>query len=260
MTSSVKQPTMPRVNATVVQTKLQLPEVHSDPTALIVTRRIVQVGLACLIVAFWMLIHPYRGLEHDSVLYTVLALARLHPAALAHDLFVRYGAQDKFTDFQSDFAAAIRTLGLERAAAIMTFATHTAFFGAAWLLARRLMITSKALLAVGLLVVLPSWYGSHSVFAYIEAFLTPRQSAEAFALAGIASALYSRQLLAGACMLIALLLHPIIAAAGVTLWIVLFPGMTRPRLAAAAVGTLGVVLVGLSVTGIGRSSTSMPLG
>ena len=65
------------------------------------------LALASLSIAFWILIHPYRGLEHDSVLYTVLALARLHPAALGHDLFVRYGAQDHYTIFSPMFAAAI---------------------------------------------------------------------------------------------------------------------------------------------------------
>src|SRR5579862_7966203 len=96
-------------------------------------------GLACLVLAFWMLLHPYRGLEHDSVLYAVLALARLHPAALGHDLFVRYGTQDGFTIFSPLFAAAIRAVGLEQAAAIMTLITQVAFLGATWLLARRLM-------------------------------------------------------------------------------------------------------------------------
>ncbi len=198
-----------------------------------------------------MLIHPYRGLEHDSVLYAVLALARLHPAALGHDLFVRYGAQDHYTIFSPLFAAAIQAWGLERGAAILAFATHAAFFGAAWLLARRLMPTSEALLALGLLAALPSWYGSNSVFAYIEGFLTPRQLAEAFALAGIAAALCSRQLLAGALMTVALLLHPIIAAAGITLWIILFPGFSRPRVAAVVVGILGIALIGASATGLG---------
>jgi hypothetical protein len=213
--------------------------------------RWAMAALACLSVAFWMLIHPFRGLEHDSVLYAVLALARLHPAALGHDLFVRYGTQDHFTIFSPLFAAAIQAAGLERATAILGFITHAAFFGAAWVLARRLMPASEALLAVGLLAALPSWYGSNSVFAYIEAFLTPRQSAEAFALAGIAAALYSRQVLAGICMLIALLLHPIIAAAGVTLWIILLPGFARPRLAAIIIGFLGVSLVAASATGLG---------
>ncbi|HTY93872.1 MAG TPA: hypothetical protein VMC02_08290 [Steroidobacteraceae bacterium] len=215
------------------------------------TRRIALAGLACLSLAFWMLLHPYRGLEHDSVLYAVLALARLHPAALGHDLFVRYGTQDGFTVFSPLFAAAIRTVGLEPAAAILTFATHVAFFGAAWLLARRLMPPAAALLAVGLLVVLPSWYGSNSVFAYVEGFLTPRQSAEAFALAGLTAALASRQVLAGVCLLVAMLLHPIIAAAGVVAWIILVPGLARPRLAAVAGATAALILLAVSAAGIG---------
>jgi hypothetical protein len=198
-----------------------------------------------------MLIHPYRGLEHDSVLYAVLALARLHPAALGHDLFVRYGTQDDFTVFSPMFATAIRALGLEQAAAVMTLITHVAFFGAAWQLARRLMPASLALLAIGLLAVLPSWYGSNSVFAYVEMFLTPRQSAEAFALAGLTAALCSRQLLAGVCMLVAMLLHPIIAAAGVTAWVILIPGMARPRRALLIAVTFTAAVIGLSAHGTG---------
>ncbi len=217
----------------------------------LITRRIGLAGLTCLIIAFWLLIHPYRGLEHDSVLYAVLALARLHPAALGHDMFVRFGTQDGFTVFSPLFAAGIRSVGLEQAAAIMTFVTHVAFFGAAWLLARRLMSPGLALLSIGLLVVLPSWYGSNSVFAYVEAFLTPRQSAEALALAGLCAALGGRQLLAGVCMLGAMLLHPIIAAAGVTTWIILIPAMARPRAFGIAAGVLALGLIGLSATGVG---------
>jgi hypothetical protein len=215
------------------------------------SRRIGLIAIACLTVAFWMLLHPYRGIEHDSVLYAVLALARLHPAALGHDLFVRYGTQDSFTIFSPLFASAIRTLGLEPAAAIMTFITQVAFLAATWLLARRLMPVHLALLAVGLVVVLPSWYGSNSVFAYFEAFLTPRQSAEAFALAGLAAAASSRQVIAALCMVVAMLLHPIIAAAGVTAWIVLVPAMARPKLALICAGAVAAVLMLLSVIGLG---------
>jgi hypothetical protein len=235
----------------MLQANILHPDIGSDSASLAFTRRLGLAGLACLVVAFWMLLHPYRGVEHDSVLYAVLALARLHPAALGHDLFVRYGTQDHFTVFSPLFAAAIRAVGLEPAAAIMTFATHVAFFGAAWLLARRLMSPSVALLAVGLLAVLPSWYGSNSVFATVEMFLTPRQSAEAFAMAGLAAALCSRQWLAGACMAVAMLLHPIIAAAGVTAWIILIPGLARPRLSVIATAILALILVALSATGIG---------
>jgi hypothetical protein len=113
------------------------------------------------------------------------------------------------------------------------------------------MSGSVALLALGLLAVLPSWYGSNSVFAYMEAFLTPRQSAEAFALAGLAAALSARQLLAGACLLVALLLHPIIAAAGVLAWIILVPGLARPRQSILIAVALAVGLTGLSALGLG---------
>ena len=215
------------------------------------TRRLGLAGLACVGFALWVLSHPYRGLEHDSVLYAVLALARLHPAALAHDLFVRYGAQDHFTIFSPLFATAIQGLGLEPAAAIMTFATHFALFGAAWLLARRLMPAAMALLAVGLLAVLPSWYGSGSVFAYIEGFLTPRQSAEALVLAGLAAALYSRRAAAVACLGVAFGLHPTIAAAGITMCLILFNGWRHPRATAILIGALGAGLVAAAATGLG---------
>ena len=235
-----------------MKTSTPLPAaIDSQPESRASAHRWALLALASLSIALWILIHPYRGLEHDSVLYAVLALGRLHPAALGHDLFVRYGAQDHYTIFSPLFAAAIQAAGLERAAALLTFATYVAFFASVWLLARQLMSASEALLAVGLLVVVPSWYGSGSVFAYIEAFLTSRQPAEAFALAGIAAALYSRHVVAGACMVVALLLHPIIAAAGITLWIILFPGFARPRVAAIVIGILGIALIGASATGLG---------
>src|ERR1700722_5575522 len=100
----------------------------SEPTSQVTSRRIGLAGLACLTVAFWILLHPYRGVEHDSVLYALLALARLQPAALGYVLFVRYGTQDGFTIFSPLFAAVMRRVGLEPAAAIMTFATHVVFF------------------------------------------------------------------------------------------------------------------------------------
>jgi len=235
-----------------VKTSAPLPAaIDARPESRASAHRWAMLALACLSIAFWIVIHPYRGLEHDSVLYTVLALGRLHPAALGHDLFVRYGAQDHYTIFSPLFAAAIQAAGLERGAALLAFATYVAFFASAWLLARRLMSASEALLAVGLVVVVPAWYGSGSVFAYFEAFLTARQPAEAFALAGIAAALYSRHVVAGACMLVALLLHPIIAAAGITLWIILFPGFARPRVAAIVIGIFGIALIGASATGFG---------
>ncbi len=184
------------------------------------------------------------------MLYTVLALARLHPAALGHDLFVRYGTQDHYTIFSPLYAAAIRAGGLEPGAAVLAFATHVAFFGAAWLVARRLLSASEALLAVGLLAVLPSWYGSNSVFAYIEGFLTPRQSAEHLRLQ------VSQRLCIPPCA--GRRVHDRCAAAasdhrgrGRDALDHFVRGFVRPPVTAIVIGILSAALVGVSAAGIG---------
>jgi hypothetical protein len=204
------------------------------------------IGLGLLVLACWMLIIPYRGITHDGTLYGLLALSHLHPGSLDHDMFVRFGVQNDFTIFTPLYAGVVRYLGLEHAAALLTLLTHAAFFGCAFVLARRFTSTRTALLGAGLLIVLPAYYGWGQVFAYSESFLTPRQPAEAFALAGLVAALAHRQILAGCLMLCALLLHPIIAAAGIALWAVLFLAFPRPRLAATVVITATALVVLLS--------------
>jgi hypothetical protein len=204
------------------------------------------VGLGLLVIACWMLMHPYRGITHDGTLYGLLALAHLHPGSLDHDLFVRLGVQNDYTVFTPLYAGAARHLGLERAAALLTLLTHLAFFGCAWLLARQFGSARSAWLGLGLLIALPAYYGWGRVFAYTESFLTPRQSAEAFALAGLTAALGRRHLLTAACMLGSLLLHPIIAAGAIALWATLFLALPRPRLALTLVITGTALLVILS--------------
>src|SRR5262249_50042359 len=142
------------------------------------------VGMVLIIAAIWMVQHPYLGIVgNDSSLYSLIALARLHPDSLSADVFLRYGSQDTYTVFTPLFAAAIRLLDLEPAAAILSFLGQIGFLGCAWLLARSLMPARWALLAVGLLIALPSNYGVAHIFSYVESFLTPRQAAEALTLA-----------------------------------------------------------------------------
>src|SRR5258707_824874 len=51
--------------------------------------RLSLAALGLLVLTTWILQRPYRGLNHDSVLYTFLALARLFPASLARDVILR---------------------------------------------------------------------------------------------------------------------------------------------------------------------------
>jgi hypothetical protein len=205
--------------------------------------RVRTCGLALLIVAGWMLQHPYAGIFHDTVLYTLLALSRLYPQSLSHDVFVRFGSQDAYTVFSPVFAAAIRWLALGPAAALLTFVFQAALFACAYLFARRNMPASLALLGIGLLVVLPTEYGAGEVFHCTEEFLTPRLPAEALVLAGLAATLASRFTVGGLCLLAAMLFHPIMGSAGVALVLCMFVAIPRPKLTVSVV--VGCVVASL---------------
>jgi hypothetical protein len=206
--------------------------------------RVRVAGFAALglcIVAFWMVEHPYWGLVNDATLYVVAALARLHPESLGHDIFLSQGSQDQYTIFSPIAAAAIQVAGVARAAAALTFLAQVSFFGFAWILARRLMPASMALLSAGLLVTLPAVYGGYSIFWYSESMLTAREPAEALVLASLAAALSRRYPLSGVCLLGALMLHPLMAAAGLVMLVLLAMGRQRQYL------TLGIAVLGLGV-------------
>lgn len=186
--------------------------------------------------AVWILQQPYLGVIHDSTLYSLFALTRLHPEQLANDIFLRFGSQDRYTLFTPIYAAAINSLGLEHAASLLTLVFQGALFGCAWLLARRFMPPLAAALGVGLLAAAPGEYGSHETFHIVEGFLTPRLPAEALAVGGLVAALGGRYWLAAACVAAAMSLHPIIGCAGAAILILTFVAPLRPRLFAVAAG------------------------
>jgi hypothetical protein len=202
---------------------------------------VAAIGLFAL--AGWLLQHPYDGVIHDATIYSLLGLARLHPDTLANDVFLRFGSQDRYTLFSPIYSQAIAAFGLEPAAALLTFTSHMAILGCAWLVARRFMPALTATFAVALLVVLPGAYGSGAFFAFLEGFLTPRLPAEALVLAAVAATLARRYGLAVLALVAATLLHPIMAAAGIAMIALTFIAPAKPRLTAIA----GVVLVLVSV-------------
>ena len=212
-----------------IETSPVIPDPTVQPAQSSDISRWALAGLALVIAALWMLIRPNRDISHDGMIYALYATARLHPESVGHDFFVQYGTQDHFTVFSPIYAAAIRAFGLDRAAALGIFITQAAFFSAAWGLARRLTTADRAILGVGLLVFLPSWYGSEQVFSHTEMFFTPRQPAEVLALLGIGFAIASRRVAAAACLFGSVLLHPIIAAAGIMLWIIWEFALPHPR-------------------------------
>ena len=211
-------------------------------------------ALALCVIATWILLHPYAGIIHDSTLYTLFALTRLHPGQLANDVFLRFGSQDRYTVFTPIYAAAINSLGLEHAASLMTLVSQAALLGCAWLLGRRFMPPLAATLGVGLLAAVPGEYGFSDVFHIMENFITPRLPAEALAVGTLVAALSQRYWIAVCCVVGAMSLHPIIGSAAGAILILTFVAPARPKLVAVAacVALVAGVGVAMAVSPLGR--------
>jgi hypothetical protein len=209
-------------------------------------------GLILLVV--WLLVHAYLGITHDATIYSMQALAHLRPDLWAGDIYLRYGSQDQYTLFPRLYALAIGSLGLDRAAAVLTLLSQAAFFAVAWLFARRIAPPRIAALALLLLLITPGAYGAQGIFHIAEDFATPRLAAEALVLASLLAMLDGRRGLAMALCAAAALLHPLMAMAGIVVMLWLWIGMPRPRLA-IGLATLG--LAALLVFGMFARGTAL---
>jgi hypothetical protein len=198
-----------------------------------------RLGLLVMVLLWaltWALSHPYKGIFHDAQLYTLQALARLHPDSLSHDVFLRLGSQDRYTLFSPLYAALIHWLGTEPAAAVLTVTLQLGFLLGAAALVRTVVPGTSALVGMAVLSAIPGTYGAADIFTCIESFVTPRMGAEALVLGSLAAALHGRSRLAWALLVPAILLHPVMAGAGLAGLLCLHVPSPRPKLAAALVG------------------------
>jgi len=202
------------------------------------------LAVALLCFADWMLSHPYRGIVHDASLYTLQALAHVRPQTLSPDVFLRFGSQDRFTIFSPLYAGTSRLLGFEPAAAALTLMSQVALVLSGAALARTIMPRRLIPFAIAVLIAMPGDYGADRVFTVWEPFLTPRMLAEALTLGALGAALTSRRALAASLILVATLVHPIMAAAGIVALACLQVGMPRPR-SAIPLAVVGVVALGV---------------
>jgi hypothetical protein len=188
----------------------------------------------------WSLTHAYRGIFHDSALYTLQALAHLQPE-LAQDVFLRFGSQDRFSFFSPLYAAAITCLGTENAAAFLTLLSQLGLLAAAWYAARGALDRTFAALGAGAFACVPGFYGSGRIFSCIEPFLTPRMLAEALILAGIGCMLRSKWRTAAVLTITAAAMHPVMALAGVVA--MACPYLARHPRSASLLAAAAVVIV-----------------
>jgi hypothetical protein len=202
--------------------------------------------LLALWLAIWCLAHGYQGIRHDATLYTLQALARSIPG-LHDDVFLRFGSQDHYTVFSAIYAGFIHAFGLERAAQILTFSCQLALMlCAALLLHRTTPGRTRVALGVTVLLAIPGFYGADRIFSCIEPFITPRMGAEALVLAGLAAAWNQRPRVAWGLVAAAMIVHPVMAAAGLAALTFLHVGSRRPRLTLGAIigGSLMLLVAG----------------
>jgi hypothetical protein len=169
------------------------------------------VGYMLVVVAIWNIVGRYKGITHDALLYSLQGVARLRPDPLAGDIFLRFQSQDEFSVFSSISSRAIQLLGIDHAAALLTFFSLLCWFILAWAIARRLQNGKLALLSLALLMLIPGWYSAKGVFRYAEPFMTARGMSEAIALAALLLLFTNRRVSAAALVALALLVHPLMA-------------------------------------------------
>jgi len=208
-------------------------------------------GLLALAAAgLYLLLHPYLGITHDARLYSLQALNHLRPDLYGNDIFLHHGSQDEYTFFTPLYAAVVSWLGIEPAAAFLTFLSQAAFLLSAFLLARHLHATRQALFALCLLLLLPDHYGPARIFSFLEEFITPRQLAEALVLFGITAWLRRSRKLAVVFVACAMLTHPIMGLAGAALfasdaslphWRKVLPAILAIPLLAILAGKAGLI-------------------
>ena len=214
-----------------------MPRSRSNPASLNL------LALLGVYVALWLLVAPYAGMLYDAQLYALQALARLDPAGLGQDVFLRFESQDRYTLFSPIYAAAIKALGLETAAATLTLLLQLLWYAAALLLARKLFGLRIALLSIGLLIALPGPYGGYGLFHIAEPFLSARLPAEALSLLAIWAYLQRWTVAAAVLVLVALLIHPLMAFPVALLLALSWLDHNRPRRASMPLLAL-LVLVG----------------
>jgi hypothetical protein len=196
-----------------------------------------------VLIAAWLLTHPYYGIWHDSILYTGQALLKIYPEIYSKDLFFAYGSQESFTIFSKIYAVFIQFFGIANAAKILLIIGHAIWLLGCILLAR-LLGYPKAWFFLIVLIAMPGFYGHAYIFSYGEPFLTARTFGEAFTLLGIGVFFHQNYVLGFFFLICALLVHPLIAMPGFFfLLLVILWGRWFWLIAALLIGISGLLLL-----------------
>ncbi len=207
------------------------------------------------LLALFLLSRPYEGILHDARLYIGYALAALHPDSIGHDMVLAEHGQSGFTIFPALMVFMVTAFGSSLAAKLTALAALVLWFGAAAALSASIAEGRTRWVILIFIAVLPAHYAGLEVFHYAEALAVPRPFAEAFVLLGLALFGFGWRFWAALPLVIAGLIHPIMAVPGLAIyaWLLFFDPQTRvvkPIVGLACVGIGLACLVGAAALGV----------
>ncbi len=176
---------------------------------------------AVAVVGLFLMARPYQGIVHDSFLYVGRALANLDPQGLGLDISFATDGQSAYSLYPRALTLVTAQVGPASAAMIATAIGLTLWLVALVSLVRSIAPDYARLAALACVVIAPASYDCFEIFRYGEPFAAPRNLGEAGILCGLAALASGRRWLALAIMLLAALIHPIMAAPGLAVWLVL---------------------------------------
>ncbi len=205
------------------------------------TSRIGRWAFLAVAAALLALSRVHLGLRHDARLYFGDALARLDPQGVGRDVIFAHDGQFGFSLYTPVLAWLVKGLGLDTAVLLVSGLGLIVWLAALLLLMSRLLADLPVVwrrAATVLVIVVAPYYGAHEVFAYGEAFATPRILVEAVGMAALAAWLSDRRWLAGGMLVAAMALHPIMALCGLAVLFVALCLEDRRWLLAGLVGAV----------------------
>jgi hypothetical protein len=162
----------------------------------------------------FLLAHPYRGIWHDAVLYTVQALRDAQPEHFRHDLFFQFGSQDDWTLYGKIYQRLIGLLGIRASNLLGLAVAQALWWSGMWRLSRQFLPAPWHWVCLLFVAGMPADYGDALIFTYDEFFLAARLPAEALSLWALAFALERRTTAALAMAFVAMAIHPLMGAVG----------------------------------------------
>lgn len=188
---------------------------HSLYTVFSNNKKVWIFSLFLIILCLWIIKHPYRGITHDSNLYTAEALKNLYPMNFVNDFYFMNHYQGKYSIFPKIYTIAIATFGIQESNVILLIIGQIVWLWSAVFFSSRFVGRYKWLIAIAIAVCFPSYYGGYRIFSFSEGFLTPRLYAEAFILFALGFSLKKSYGAVVACLMISLIIHPLIAIPGI---------------------------------------------